>query len=468
MKLEAIVLAAGAGSRMVELTRGRPKCLLPVGNQSLIWFAITGLKAVGVSRIIVLVSDSQEADIKQYCHKKFNSFKELVLEFVTVPVEADCGTAESILSLKDKIRGDFIVHSCDTIVDSRALTYLINHYRLYDPMLTMLLADDVDYFKSRTVPGRREKEHFMRDIIAVEPIDKFELTSSEGYSANKVVFIHSERDLKQKLKIKNKELALHPSLGVYSRFLDVHVYIFKKQMLDFMECNKDKAVLKGEMIPLLVSKQFSKQNQNTDILEEEEDNMNAITQNSDYELELRQKLENFNPKNVSQSAYFHKLNLPRPSACHGVIVKDLLARRVNTVGSYLDCNKDAKFILNNFALKNINCIKDCAIGENTTVGKKCLIKKGTMGNNCKIGDKVKLIDCVLMDNVEIESDTNLTECIVGSYSKIGTKCNLKSCIIGTKQVIAPGKKADSEVIIDDGYVIDLSDLGEPMSVDADL
>lgn len=77
----------------------------------------------------------------------------------------------------------------------------------------------------------------MRDVIAVEPLDKLDLTASEGFSANKVVFLHSEQDLKQKLKIKNRELALHPSLEVYSRFLDAHIYIFKQQMLDFMAQN---------------------------------------------------------------------------------------------------------------------------------------------------------------------------------------------------------------------------------------
>lgn len=463
MKLEAVVLAAGSGSRMVELTRGRPKCLLPVGNHCLIWFAITGLKSIGITRIIVLIPDTHEADIKQYCHKKFNSFKDLVLEFVTVSIKSDCGTAESILSIKDKIRSDFIVHSCDSIIDPKALSYLLNHYRLYDPMLSMLLSDDSNYFRSRSVPGRREKEHFMRDVIAIEPLDKLDLTTTEGYSANKVVFLHSERDLKQKLKIKNKELALHPSLEVYSHFLDVHVYILKRQMLDFMQQNTDRAVLKGEMIPLLVSKQFSKLEQNLDNLEDDDVNeMRSITKQSDYESELKQKLENFNPKNVAQSTYFKKTNLARPTACHAIIVKNLMAHRVNTLGSYIDCNRESKLILNNYGLKNLTTIKDCIVGENTIVGEKCLIKKGSIGNNCKIGDKVKLIDCVVMDNVEIESNTSLSECIVGSYSKVGSKCDLKSCIIGHKQIVPVNRKANGEVIIDDGYVIDLSD---PMIVD---
>lgn len=460
MKLEAIILAAGPGSRMVELTRGRPKCLLPVGNQSLIWYAITGLRLVGVTRIIILVPDTYENDIKQYCHKEFKSFKDLVLEFVSIPTKADCGTAESILGIKEKISGDFIVHSCDSIVEPKALSYLVNHYRLYDPMLSMLLSDDVKYFESKSAPGRREKERYMRDVIAVEPLDKLELTSNEGYTANKVVFLHSERDLKQTLKIKNRELALHPSIEVYSRFLDSHIYIFKREMLNFMEENTNMAVLKGEMIPLLVSKQFSRFNRKTNQNNLDDDDVGGIrasTKHSEYEVELREKLASFNPRQASRSTYFQKATIPTPSECHALIVKGSPVFRVNTVASFLDSNRESKSILNAFSIKIRNMIKDCPVGENTTTGDKCIVKRGSIGGNCKIGDKVKLFDCVIMDNVEIESNTSLSECIVGSSSKIGAKCDLKSCIVGYRQIIASGRKASSEVIIEDGYAIDLGD-----------
>lgn len=455
MQLEAVVLAAGAGSRMVELTRGRPKCLLPVGGQSLIWFSITNLRSIGVTRIIILIPDIYESDIKQYCHKKFNSFKDLTLDFVTVPIEADCGSAESILSIKEKIRSDFIVYSCDAIVEPKALSFLVNHYRLYDPMLSMLLSDDINYFQPKSVPGRQDKENLMRDVIAFEALDKLDLTANDVYSANKVVFLHSERDLKQKLKIKNRELALHPSLEVCSRFLDTHIYIFKRQMLDFMERNTDKAVLKGEMIPSLISSQFNKLKIRKEREEDDDDDdIVAITKQSNYEVELKEKLESFDPRNVTQTPYLDRKSPSKPPSCHAIIVKNLLAYRVNTLGSYLDSNRKSKNILNSFGLKNRLTIKDCSVGENTTVGAKSLIKGGSIGNNCKIGDKVKLIDCVLMDNVEIESNVSLSNCIVATDSKIGSESDLKLCIIGYRQIV-PKKKANSEVI--DGHMIDLSD-----------
>lgn len=460
MKLDAVILAAGPGSRMVELTRGRPKCLLPVGGHSLIWYAITGLKSIGVTRMIILVPDLHEQDVKQYCYKKFNSCKDLRLEFVSVSMKSDCGTAQSILDIRDKIRQDFIVYSCDSVIDLKALNALLNHYRLYDPMLSMLLSDQPKFFQPRPVPGRREKDHYMRDVIAIEPLDKLDLTAGSGFSTNKIVFLHSERDLATILKIKNRELALHPSLEVCSRFLDMHVYIFKRQALDFMAQNRDKTVLKGELIPYLISRQFSKIDEG-DRIDDDDDEISAgLKQGSDYETELRERLEDFNPRHVVASNitnYLQKSRLVKPPECHALVVRDLVAYRVHTLGSYLDSNKEAKNILNAYNVETLNVVKGCVIGEETKVGEKCLVKGGSMGSNCKIGDKCKIINCVIMDNVEIESNVNLSECIVGSNSRIGQKCDLKSCVIGFRQVVPSGRKANSEVIIRDGYVIDLSD-----------
>lgn len=449
MKLEAVILAAGYGSRMHALTRDKPKCLLPVGNQSLIWYAVTGLKSIGITRILVLISDEHENDIRQYCHKKFAAHKELVLEFVTVPSKAGRGTAESLYNIKEKIRGDFIVHSCDSLVDPKALSYLVNHYRLYDPLLTMLISDNPDYFKSRSVPGRQEKEKYMQDLIAADPLDKLVLTANEQFSTSRLVFIYPDVKQDENLRIRNRDLVLHPALGIHSSYLDAHVYIFKQEVFELIGQNLDKGVLKSEMVPLLVANQYRKKELTGDRLDDDEEYRKTSRQ--DYEVELRDKLESFHPRNIAQSPYLKKTSAPRPSACNALIVKNMIIHRANTLGTYLDCNREAKSILNT---QGLEVVKECVVGEETIIGGKCTLKRGSVGARCRIGDKVKLFDCVIMDDVEIESNTTLSECIVGSNSKIGSKCDLKSCIVGYGQVVPNGRKSNSEVIAD-GYAIEI-------------
>lgn len=43
-EFQALVLAAGRGSRMPEITTGKPKCLLPVGTKPLVWYSLFKLQ----------------------------------------------------------------------------------------------------------------------------------------------------------------------------------------------------------------------------------------------------------------------------------------------------------------------------------------------------------------------------------------------------------------------------------------
>lgn len=46
-ELQAVILAAGKGSRMTELTNKIPKCLLPIANKPMIHFPLTTLIETG-------------------------------------------------------------------------------------------------------------------------------------------------------------------------------------------------------------------------------------------------------------------------------------------------------------------------------------------------------------------------------------------------------------------------------------
>ena len=47
MEFQAVVMAAGTGSRMFPLTEELPKALLPVGNLPMIWYPINLLDKAG-------------------------------------------------------------------------------------------------------------------------------------------------------------------------------------------------------------------------------------------------------------------------------------------------------------------------------------------------------------------------------------------------------------------------------------
>lgn len=47
MELQAVLMAAGGGSRMTDLTYNSPKAMLPVGNKPLMWYPLNLLERVG-------------------------------------------------------------------------------------------------------------------------------------------------------------------------------------------------------------------------------------------------------------------------------------------------------------------------------------------------------------------------------------------------------------------------------------
>lgn len=74
---KALILAAGLGKRLGNLTKDIPKCLLPVGEQTLIDFSLEALKENGVKEIII-VSGFAHENLKAHIEKKWTekfSFK---------------------------------------------------------------------------------------------------------------------------------------------------------------------------------------------------------------------------------------------------------------------------------------------------------------------------------------------------------------------------------------------------------
>jgi translation initiation factor eIF-2B subunit gamma len=57
-EFQAIVMAGGRGSRMTELTAGRPKCLLPIGNKPMVWYPLQLLERTGIEGMFVQISDN--------------------------------------------------------------------------------------------------------------------------------------------------------------------------------------------------------------------------------------------------------------------------------------------------------------------------------------------------------------------------------------------------------------------------
>ncbi len=63
--MQAIILAAGAGKRLKEITQNKPKCMVEVAHTTLIGRLLNQLDKMGISRIII-VTGYKEQFLKEY------------------------------------------------------------------------------------------------------------------------------------------------------------------------------------------------------------------------------------------------------------------------------------------------------------------------------------------------------------------------------------------------------------------
>ena len=124
--MQAIILAAGLGSRLGNLTKSTHKTLLPLNNkETIIENTIKKLVHCGIAEIIVVtgyLSHKIDEEIlklsNKYCVK---------IQSVYNPFWNSCNVLGSFFIGLNKIHNDFIFIHADTLFDKKILTDLIKH-----------------------------------------------------------------------------------------------------------------------------------------------------------------------------------------------------------------------------------------------------------------------------------------------------------------------------------------------------
>ncbi|TMW39559.1 hypothetical protein DOY81_015361, partial [Sarcophaga bullata] len=151
-EFQAVILAAGRGTRLPEVLGNTPKCLLPIGPYPLIWYPLNLLQQHNFQETIIIVLESERSEIQVALDRLPLKMK---LDLVSIPTDSDFGTADSLRYIHDKIQSDFLVLSCD-IVTNVSLYPLINKFRQHDASLTALLFKS-GFESDVTLPGPKTK-----------------------------------------------------------------------------------------------------------------------------------------------------------------------------------------------------------------------------------------------------------------------------------------------------------------------
>ncbi|MEI6841564.1 MAG: sugar phosphate nucleotidyltransferase [Methanomicrobiales archaeon] len=108
--MQAVILAAGEGTRVRPLTKSRPKGLIPVVNRPIIEYSIRALHKIGIREIIVVVGYRRE-QVTRFLN-------ELDPDIKVVVQEKQLGTAHALKCAGPLVTGNFLLLPGDNYIDS--------------------------------------------------------------------------------------------------------------------------------------------------------------------------------------------------------------------------------------------------------------------------------------------------------------------------------------------------------------
>ncbi len=138
--VKAVILSAGQGSRLLPLTKDKPKCLLEIGGQTILGWQIEALRSAGVSEIAVVAGfrhDLVEAHLSELQYPgmtlrtHFNPFFQAGDNLATCWLVSHEFTGNCLL-----INGDtlFSADLCRSLLkaEEQAITVTVDHKECYD------------------------------------------------------------------------------------------------------------------------------------------------------------------------------------------------------------------------------------------------------------------------------------------------------------------------------------------------
>ncbi|KAG9292832.1 hypothetical protein G9A89_016194 [Geosiphon pyriformis] len=395
-EFQAVVLA-GFGNSLYPLTEENnlPKALLPIANKPMIYYVLDWLERAGIFDVMIISLPSGEHKLTSYLKNTYEGKLKPTLEIVR---EENLGTADILRVVKDKIKNDFIVVSCDLVLDLVPHQFL-DYHRTEDPTFTALFYEPSKVESGGAIGGSVSKDDNTRLFIGVDT------------TRSRLVYITAADDLDQ-------ELSLRMSL--------------------LWKCVVSISSLSEHLVPFLLKCQYQKK-----LLEREGVYKLAISQ------ETHQKTA------LQYSTTWEKEDKEYPVRCQIYIYKDGFCGRGNTVPTYCELNRHVTKISTGLRVPPTAEItpktqvgSDSMIGEDTKIDERTSIKRSTIGAHCVIGKNVKINNSIVMDHVVVEENVKLDGCVVCNNARIQTKSQLRDCEIGGGFVVEAETQAKNEQLVE--------------------
>jgi len=139
---QAVILAAGKGSRLHPITTNRPKAMLPILGKPIIERVMEALKVNGIDDFILVVGQG-DRNIKRYFQRE--SQIDVNMRFVHQPERL--GMADALRWAAPLIDNDFVLSACDNLIPGEDIGRMLSLWRSNDPINAILTLLPIEYEK---------------------------------------------------------------------------------------------------------------------------------------------------------------------------------------------------------------------------------------------------------------------------------------------------------------------------------
>jgi len=414
-EIQAVVLAAGKGSRMLDVTGGGVKCMIPLAGLPLLYYPLKMLENNGFLNVLLTVPDSVKVEVSKFAEKYKLALK---LDVVGIPVQEEWGTLDTLRHVSDKLTGSDLLIVSGDLVTSEGLQKLTDLHRGKRSGLTLLLNKPGFHLESSLVPGSSTNKYKKeRDIV--------------GLRGDAVCLFKAEADIEDEINIPKRLLNRNPRFTCHTNLHDAHLYLIKKYILDDSLNDKSMSAMKGELISKLIDSQFKSS-----------------------------KLDKIDSMDVDAHAHAdsNTLTPDRSLSCFATVTQSATIR-VNNIPSYWLANKLIKDgslpvesdlpVAHQLAkIHEKSQMKDCTVGSKSVVSEKTSLNSCSVGSNCTIQEKVVISNCIIMDNVTIHSGVTIKDSIVCEGATLETGCELTNCIVGKQLTVNAQSCHSNQVLLD--------------------
>lgn len=426
MNFQVVVLAGGLSKKLYPLvSKDVPKALLPLGNKPVLSYVLELLEASNLKDII-LVAAGEDAALCVGNWVADAVHDRLRVEVAAVPEE--CDTADALRSVMHRLTAeDFLVVSGDLVSDVPIGAVAATHRR-QGALVTALLCNRLSLGSLEPAGGEKIKQQPPSDIIGLD--------SSQEH----LLYVAPGAEIERDLRVRRSLLRAVGNMEIRTDLVDAHLYAFNRLLVQgVLESRPTIKSIKQDLVPYLVRSQLRLGVPSTALgsPSEEKDPQN---QPSLPDTEVFTQL-------LRSSQSGHRNTCSSLKCCTYIASKGKFCVRVNSLQAYLDINREVAgeaIHLTGYEVSTHNNVihetaslgwkstvgPHCMLGEGSTLGEKCSIKKSVVGRHCRIGSNVKIINSVVMNYVTVEDGCTIQNSIICSNANLQERCTLKDCQVG--------------------------------------